>query len=54
MGPLCPCPHSKRPIKKVPGAFHGAPLLTPGPRQCPSARMVSPPLHIYKHQAFGR
>ncbi|CAI9574092.1 unnamed protein product [Staurois parvus] len=31
MGPLCPCPHSKKPTNKVPGAFHGA-LLTPGPR----------------------
>ncbi|CAI9572538.1 unnamed protein product [Staurois parvus] len=20
MGPLCPCPHSKKPMKKVPGA----------------------------------
>ncbi|CAI9590147.1 unnamed protein product [Staurois parvus] len=31
MGPLCPCPNSKKPMKKVPGASHG-PLLTPGPR----------------------
>ncbi|CAI9571369.1 unnamed protein product [Staurois parvus] len=23
MGPLCPCPNSKKPIKKVPGASHG-------------------------------
>ncbi|CAI9601103.1 unnamed protein product, partial [Staurois parvus] len=35
MGPLCPCPNSKKPIKKVPGPFHGAPLLTPGPRAVP-------------------
>ncbi|CAI9555496.1 unnamed protein product [Staurois parvus] len=25
MGPLCPCPNSKKPMKKVPGATHGAP-----------------------------
>ncbi|CAI9554569.1 unnamed protein product [Staurois parvus] len=25
MGPLCPCPNSKKPMKKVPGASHGAP-----------------------------
>ncbi|CAI9543074.1 unnamed protein product [Staurois parvus] len=24
-GPLCPCPNSKKPMKKVPGASHGAP-----------------------------
>ncbi|CAI9582032.1 unnamed protein product [Staurois parvus] len=24
-GPLCPCPNVKKPIKKVPGASHGAP-----------------------------
>ncbi|CAI9593116.1 unnamed protein product [Staurois parvus] len=35
MGPLCPCPNSKKPMKKVPGASHGAPLLTPGPRAVP-------------------
>ncbi|CAI9586920.1 unnamed protein product, partial [Staurois parvus] len=32
MGPLCPCPNSKKPMKKVPGASQGVPLLTPGPR----------------------
>ncbi|CAI9545151.1 unnamed protein product [Staurois parvus] len=25
MGPLCPCPNSKKPMKKVPGTSHGAP-----------------------------
>ncbi|CAI9585448.1 unnamed protein product [Staurois parvus] len=25
MGPLCPCPNSKKPVKKVPGASHRAP-----------------------------
>ncbi|CAI9600627.1 unnamed protein product [Staurois parvus] len=25
MGPLCPCPNSKKPMKKVPGASHRAP-----------------------------
>ncbi|CAI9622560.1 unnamed protein product, partial [Staurois parvus] len=25
MGPLCPCPSSKKPMKKVAGASHGAP-----------------------------
>ncbi|CAI9620931.1 unnamed protein product [Staurois parvus] len=35
MGPLCPCPNSKKPIKKVSGASHGAPLLTLGPQAVP-------------------
>ncbi|CAI9551765.1 unnamed protein product, partial [Staurois parvus] len=35
MGPLCPCPNSKKPKRKVPGASNGAPLLTPGPRAMP-------------------
>ncbi|CAI9537246.1 unnamed protein product, partial [Staurois parvus] len=35
MGPLCPCPNSEKPMKKVPGASHGIPLLTPGPRAVP-------------------
>ncbi|CAI9597856.1 unnamed protein product [Staurois parvus] len=30
MGPLCPCPNSKKPMQKVPGAS-----LTPGPRAVP-------------------
>ncbi|CAI9574511.1 unnamed protein product [Staurois parvus] len=34
MGPLCPCPNSKKPMKKVPGASH-APLLNPGSRAVP-------------------
>ncbi|CAI9570741.1 unnamed protein product [Staurois parvus] len=44
MGPLCPCPNSKKPMKKVPGASHGAPYLPRALRQCPSFQMVSPPL----------
>ncbi|CAI9592745.1 unnamed protein product, partial [Staurois parvus] len=35
MGPLCPFPNSKKPMKKVPRASHGPPLLTPGPRVVP-------------------
>ncbi|CAI9555609.1 unnamed protein product [Staurois parvus] len=34
MGPLCPCPHSKKPIKGTRGISWG-PLLTPGPRAVP-------------------
>ncbi|CAI9586663.1 unnamed protein product, partial [Staurois parvus] len=34
MGPLCPCPSSKNPMKKVPGASHGAPT-DPGPSALP-------------------
>ncbi|CAI9620742.1 unnamed protein product [Staurois parvus] len=30
MGPLCPCPNSKKPIKKVPGHLMGPPT-DPGP-----------------------
>ncbi|CAI9580087.1 unnamed protein product [Staurois parvus] len=30
MGPLCPCPNSKKPMKKVPGASIGPPTA-PGP-----------------------
>ncbi|CAI9540233.1 unnamed protein product, partial [Staurois parvus] len=45
MGPLCPCPNSKKPMKKVPGASHGAPPTDPRALgQCPSFQMVSPPL----------
>ncbi|CAI9580775.1 unnamed protein product, partial [Staurois parvus] len=31
-------------MKKVPGASHGGPLLTPGPQAVPEFPMVSPPL----------
>ncbi|CAI9536556.1 unnamed protein product [Staurois parvus] len=31
MGPLCPCSNSKKPMKKVPGASHGAPPTDLGP-----------------------
>ncbi|CAI9561008.1 unnamed protein product, partial [Staurois parvus] len=34
MGPLCPCPSSKKPMKKVSGISWG-PLLTPGLRAVP-------------------
>ncbi|CAI9591658.1 unnamed protein product, partial [Staurois parvus] len=44
MGPLCPCPNSKKPMKKVPGGFHGAPYRPWALGQCPSFQMVSPPL----------
>ncbi|CAI9555622.1 unnamed protein product [Staurois parvus] len=30
MGPLCPCPNSKKPMKKIQGASHGTPT-DPGP-----------------------
>ncbi|CAI9546262.1 unnamed protein product [Staurois parvus] len=30
MGPLCPCPNSKKPMKKVPGHLMGPPT-DPGP-----------------------
>ncbi|CAI9622266.1 unnamed protein product [Staurois parvus] len=32
MGPLCPCPHSKKPMKKGTRGISWGPLLTPGPR----------------------
>ncbi|CAI9561262.1 unnamed protein product, partial [Staurois parvus] len=35
MGPLCPCPNSKKPMKKVPGGISWGPLLTQGPRAVP-------------------
>ncbi|CAI9622748.1 unnamed protein product, partial [Staurois parvus] len=44
MGPLCLCPNSKKPMKKVPGASHGAPYWPRALGQCPSFEMVSPPL----------
>ncbi|CAI9615269.1 unnamed protein product, partial [Staurois parvus] len=31
MGPLCPCPNSKKPMKKVPGAYLMGPPTDPGP-----------------------
>ncbi|CAI9571157.1 unnamed protein product, partial [Staurois parvus] len=45
-GPLCPCPNSKKPMKKVPGAYHGAPT-DPGPSGSPrvSKWSVRPWLH---------
>ncbi|CAI9615472.1 unnamed protein product, partial [Staurois parvus] len=44
MGPLCPCPNSKKPMKKVPGASHGAPYRPRALGHCPIFQMVSPPL----------
>ncbi|CAI9601966.1 unnamed protein product [Staurois parvus] len=39
MGPLCPCPNSKKPMKKALGATQGPhdPLLPGGPMSCQSA-----------------
>ncbi|CAI9619207.1 unnamed protein product, partial [Staurois parvus] len=37
-------PKLKKPIKKVPGASHGAPLLTPGPRAVPEIQNGQSPL----------
>ncbi|CAI9544192.1 unnamed protein product [Staurois parvus] len=45
MGPLSPCPNSKKPIKKGTRGISWGPPLTPGPLgQCPSFQMVSPTL----------
>ncbi|CAI9576400.1 unnamed protein product [Staurois parvus] len=44
MGHLCPCPNSKKSMKKVPGASHGAPYCPWALGQCPSFQMVIPPL----------
>ncbi|CAI9584654.1 unnamed protein product, partial [Staurois parvus] len=35
MGPLYPCPNSKKPMKKVPGASSWGSLLTSGPWAVP-------------------
>ncbi|CAI9555213.1 unnamed protein product, partial [Staurois parvus] len=35
MGPLCPCPNSKKPMKKGTRGISWGPLLTPGPRAVP-------------------
>ncbi|CAI9545144.1 unnamed protein product [Staurois parvus] len=40
MGPLCPCPNSKKPMKKVPGHLIGPPTdpgpsAIGGPMRCP-------------------
>ncbi|CAI9617656.1 unnamed protein product, partial [Staurois parvus] len=51
MGPLCPCPSSKKPMKKVTGISWGH-LLTRALGQCPSFQMVSPALYktvLYKY-----
>ncbi|CAI9560880.1 unnamed protein product [Staurois parvus] len=34
-GPCVLAQTQKKPMKKVPGASHGGPLLTPGPRAVP-------------------
>ncbi|CAI9582229.1 unnamed protein product, partial [Staurois parvus] len=44
MGPLCPCPNSKKAYEKGTRGISWGPLLTPGLGQCPSFQMVSPPL----------
>ncbi|CAI9558245.1 unnamed protein product, partial [Staurois parvus] len=38
MGPLCPCPNSKKPMKKVPGASHGAPYRPRALGQLPNGQ----------------
>ncbi|CAI9555917.1 unnamed protein product, partial [Staurois parvus] len=35
MGPLCPCPNSKKPMKKGTRGISWGPLLTRGPRAVP-------------------
>ncbi|CAI9611028.1 unnamed protein product [Staurois parvus] len=35
MGPLCPCPNSKKPMKKGTRGISWGPLLTPGPQAVP-------------------
>ncbi|CAI9575473.1 unnamed protein product, partial [Staurois parvus] len=35
MGPLCPCPNSKKAMKKGTRGISWGPLLTPGPRAVP-------------------
>ncbi|CAI9586901.1 unnamed protein product, partial [Staurois parvus] len=37
-------PKLKKPMKKLPGASHGAPYWPRALGQCPSFQMVSPPL----------
>ncbi|CAI9589959.1 unnamed protein product [Staurois parvus] len=44
MGPLCPCPNSKKPMKKVPGASHGPPT---DPRPSGSARVSKWSVHLW-------
>ncbi|CAI9623589.1 unnamed protein product [Staurois parvus] len=47
MGPLCPCPHPKKPMKKANERYQGHHMGPPTDLgQCPIARMVSPPLVI--------
>ncbi|CAI9603727.1 unnamed protein product, partial [Staurois parvus] len=46
MGPLCPCPNSKKSMKRYQGHLMGPPT-DPGPLgHCPSFQMVSPPLYM--------
>ncbi|CAI9607269.1 unnamed protein product [Staurois parvus] len=45
MGPLCPCPNSKKAYEKGTRGISWGPLLTLGPRAVPKFfLMVSPPL----------
>ncbi|CAI9594090.1 unnamed protein product [Staurois parvus] len=53
MGPLCPCPNSKKPMKKVPGVSQWAPYRPRALGQCPSFQMVSPPLVLTKTISMG-
>ncbi|CAI9579052.1 unnamed protein product [Staurois parvus] len=49
MGPLCPSPNSKKPMKKVPGASHGPPT-DPGPSG--SARVSKWSVRAYCQHVF--
>ncbi|CAI9586635.1 unnamed protein product [Staurois parvus] len=64
MGPLCPCPNSKKPMKKVPGASHGPPT-DPGPSgsarvsKCQSApdpeaaACNEPQMNVYQYEKLN-
>ncbi|CAI9567050.1 unnamed protein product [Staurois parvus] len=45
MGPLCPCPNSKKPMKRVPGASHA----DPGPSG--SARVSKWPVRPWSEES---
>ncbi|CAI9601356.1 unnamed protein product [Staurois parvus] len=52
MGPLCPCPNSKKTYEKVTKSISWGSLLTRALGQCPSFQMVSPPLILYTCKAL--
>ncbi|CAI9621798.1 unnamed protein product [Staurois parvus] len=47
MGPLCPQPQPKKPMKKVPGASHGSPT-DPGPSGKMQDNSVNKPKHHHR------